>query len=126
VHRQITIRRLFAIAVIAALVLAPLSRPAMAGPAADASMAGVAGEASTAMAMDGMSMPCCPAEAPAPIDCDKCVFMALCKSQCVAGLSTASFRLPVAPSSAMARLQNDSWPEGLGHPPPEYPPRRLA
>jgi hypothetical protein len=124
VHRQITIRRLFAIAVIAALVLAPLARPAMAGPTADSSMAGVADEAS--MAMDGISMPCCPAEAPAPIDCDKCVFMALCKSQCVADLSTASFRLPVAPFSAMARLQNDSWPEGLGHPPPEYPPRRLA
>ena len=123
-HRQITIRRLFAIAVIAGLVLAPLSRSAMA--TTDAPAAGVADEASTAMAMDGMSMPCCPAEAPAPVDCDKCVFMALCKSQCVAGLSTASFGLPFAPYSAMARLQNDSRPEGLGHPPPEYPPRRLA
>jgi hypothetical protein len=113
------IGRLLAIAVIVGLVLAPLSRHAVAGMPSDVSMAAVA---------DGMKsdMPCCPSKAPAPIGCDQCVLMAACMSQCFAGVSSASFAPPFAASGKIAPLQNDAWPEGLGHPPPEHPPRILV
>jgi hypothetical protein len=118
------IGRLLAIAVIVGLVLAPLSRHAVAGMPSDASMAAVADDMSTsAMARD---MPCCPSKAPAPIGCDQCVLMAACMSQCFAGVSTASFHPLFAASGKIAPLQNDAWPEGLGHPPPEHPPRILV
>ena len=116
VNRQITIRRLLAILMIAGLVLAPLSRPVMAGTTSDAAMA-------NEMIND---MPCCPAKAPAPIDCDKCVFMAACMTKCFAGLSVAVFRPPFAASGQIVPLQNDFWPDALGHPPPEHPPRTLV
>jgi len=119
VNRQITIRRLLAIAVIAGLVLAPMSRPVMAGAASDVSMPAMADE----MAND---MPCCPSKSPAPIDCDKCVFMAACTAKCFVGLSEAVFRPFFAASGRIAPLQKDSWPDGLGHPPPEHPPRTLV
>jgi hypothetical protein len=117
VNRQITIRRLLAISVIAGLLLAPLARPVMAGPA-DNSMAAMSDE----MAGD---MPCCPTKAPAPVDCDKCVFMAACINQFLAGPAAATFRPPFAVSGKLAPLQNDFWPDGVGRPPPEHPPRTL-
>jgi len=126
VNRQTPLRRLLAISVIAGLLVGPLSRPVLAGALPDDSISAATEEGS--VAMEGMAgdMPCCPAKAPAPFECDKCVSMASCISQCFAGVSSAAFRPPVAPSGRIARLQNDSWPEGLGHPPPEYPPRPLV
>jgi hypothetical protein len=128
VNRQITIRRLLAIAVVAGLVLAPLSRPVMASTTPDASMPAMADDMSMSAGADEMAndMPCCPAKAPAPIDCDKCVFMAACTSKCFAGLTAAVFQPLFAVSAGLARPQNDFWPDGLGHPPPEHPPRTLV
>jgi hypothetical protein len=128
VHCQIAIRRLLAILMIAGLTLAPLSRPVMAGVPSDQSMSAMADDMSTSAAADGMTgdMPCCPTKAPAPIDCDKCVFMAACMTKCFAGLSAGVFRPSFAASGRIAPLQNDFWPDGLGHPPPEHPPRTLV
>jgi len=128
VNRQITIRRLLAISVVAGLVLAPLSRPVMAGTTPDASMPAMADDMSMSAGADEMAndVPCCPSKAPAPIDCDKCVFMAACMSKCFAGLTAAVFQPIFAISAGLARLQNDFWPDGLGHPPPEHPPRTLV
>ena len=135
------IGRLLAIAVIAGLVLAPLSRHAVAGTPSDVSMSAIADDmsksddmsaaaddASMSATVDGMAndMPCCPSKALAPIGCDKCVLMAACMSQCFAGVSSALFRPSFAASGKIAPLQNDAWPEGLGHPPPEHPPRILV
>jgi hypothetical protein len=128
VNRQITIRRLLAILMIAGLALAPLSRPVMAGTASDASMPAMAHDMSMSSTADKMTgdMPCCPTKAPAPIDCDKCVFMAACTAKCFAGISAAVFRPSFAASGRIAPLQNDFWPDGLGYPPPEHPPRTLV
>jgi hypothetical protein len=129
------IGRLLAIAVIVGLVLAPLSRHAVAGMPSDASMAAIADDTSATaddMSMSAMAggmrseMPCCPSKAPAPIGCDQCVLMAACMSQCFAGVASALFHPPFAASGRIAPLQNDAWPEGLGHPPPEHPPRILV
>ena len=71
-------------------------------------------------------MPCCPSKAPAPIDCDKCVFMAACMmSQFLVG-PAAIFRPPFAVPGKLAPLQNDFRPDGQRHPPPEHPPRTLV
>jgi hypothetical protein len=126
VNRQITIRRLLAILMIAGLTLAPLSRPVIAGAPSDQSMSAMADDMSmSAMAMAG-DMPCCPAKAPTPLDCDKCVFMAACMSQVLEGPAAAILRPPFAVSGKIAPLQNDFWPDGLGHPPLEHPPRTLV
>ncbi|MGB9117094.1 hypothetical protein [Bradyrhizobium sp.] len=133
VNRQITIRRLLAISVIAGLVLAPLARPAMAGPMSDASMS----DASMSAMMEDMSasatadatmddMPCCPSKAPTPIGCDKCVLMAVCMDKCFTGLSAALFCQAFVASVQRMPPQNDFRPDGLGHPPPEHPPRTLV
>jgi hypothetical protein len=125
VKRQITMRRLLAILTIAGLAMGPLSRPVMAGTTSDAAMADDMSMSATADEMAN-DMPCCPSKAPAPIDCDKCVFMSACMTKCFAGLSVAAFRPCFAVSGQVAPLQNDSWLDGLGHPPPEYPPRTLV
>jgi hypothetical protein len=128
VNRQITMRRLLAIFVIVGLMLAPLSRPVMAGATLEASMSAMVEDMSSPAAPDEMAgvMPCCPVKAPAPIDCDKCVFMAACMSQFLVGPSAAIFRPPFAVSGKIALPRNDFWPEGLGQPPPEHPPRTLV
>jgi hypothetical protein len=126
--RQITIRRLLAIVMIAGLVLAPLARPAMAATVSDVSMPAMTDDGSaptTAGAMTG-DMPCCPSNIPALIGCDKCVFMAACAADCFPGLTAALFQPPFAVSSGVARPQNDFWPDGLGYSPPEHPPRTLV
>jgi hypothetical protein len=142
VKRQITIRRLLAIAVIAGLVLAPLSRPVMAGMAADASMPAMAEDMPMAASADAMGsdmmaqdlmaqdlmandMPCCPSKAPAPLDCDKCIFMAACATKCFSGISPAVFHPLLAMSARIVPLRNDSWPDSPGYPPPDHPPRTL-
>jgi len=128
VNRQITIRRLLAIVMIAGLVLAPLSRPVMAGAASDAPMPAMADDMSMSAMADEMAgdMPCCPSKVPAPVDCDKCVFMTACMSKCFTGMLAAVFHPFLSASDGASNLQNESWPEGLGHPPPEHPPRILV
>jgi hypothetical protein len=126
VKRQITIRRLLAIVMIAGLVLAPLSSPVMAGATSDASMSATADDMSMSADEMASDMPCCPSKDPVPIDCDKCVLMAACMSKCFTGISAAVFHPFFAASGRIAPLQNESWPDGLGHPPPEHPPRTLT
>jgi hypothetical protein len=94
-------------------------RDVMAETASDASMQAAADE----MADD---MPCCPSKAPMPVGCDKCVFMAACLSKCFTGMSTAVVHPLLTAARGIASLQNDSWPDGLGHPPPQHPPRILV
>jgi hypothetical protein len=128
VNRNFTIRRLLAILVIAGLALAPVSRPVMAEMSSDASMQAMADEMSPSAMTDEMAsdMPCCPSKAPTPVGCDKCVFMAACTSLGFVGMSSAVVHLFLTASGDVASLQNDSWPDGLGHPPPEHPPRTLV
>ena len=134
----VAIRRLLAMLMIAGLALAPVARPVMAATSSQTSQQAVADEMTpSAMAASEMSdpammdemagdMPCCPSKAPTPIDCDKCVFMAACGSVCFAGMSTGfSHPYPVV-SDAMALRRDDARPDGLGHPPPEHPPRSLV
>jgi hypothetical protein len=127
VNRNFTIRRLLAILVVAGLALAPVSRPVMAQMSPDASMQVMTDEMSAAetdeMAGD---MPCCPSKAPAPIGCDKCIYMTACMSKCFTGMSSAVVHPFLTASNDIVSLQNDSWPDGLGHPPPEHPPRTLV
>jgi hypothetical protein len=123
-NRQITIRGLLAIIMIAGLVLGPLPRPVMAGTASDSSMAAMADDMSAADETAN-EMPCCPTKAPMPIDCDKCVLMTSCMTLCFASPSVTAFD-PFPASGRIVPLQNDSWPDGLGHPPPEHPPRTLV
>jgi hypothetical protein len=137
VKRQITIRRLLAVFMIAGLVLAPLSRPVMAGMVSDASMPAMAEDMPMAAAADMMAndamaenmtasdMPCCPSKAPSPLECDKCIFMAACATKCFSGLSAAAFHPALAVSVRIVPLRNDSWPDSLGYPPPDHPPRTL-
>jgi hypothetical protein len=128
VNRQINIHRLLAVLMIAGLALAPFSQPVMAGAPSDASMQAMVDEMSPSATMDEMAndMPCCPSKAPAPVDCDKCVFMSACMSNCFTGmLATVSHPFPTA-SDGVANLQNESRPDGLGRPPPEHPPRILV
>ena len=127
-NRNFTIRRLLAILVIAGLALAPVSRPVMAEMSSDASIQATADEMSPSAMADEMAsdMPCCPSKAPTPVGCDKCVFMAACTSLGFVGMSSAVAHLFLTASDDVASLQNDSWPEGLGHPPPEHPPRTLV
>jgi hypothetical protein len=124
VNRQITIRRLLAIVMIAGLVLAPLSSPVMAGAAADASMSAMADD----MSADQMAgdMPCCPSKAPMPIGCDKCILMAACMTNCFVGMTVAVFQPLSAESAGLVRPQNQFRPDGRDHPPPEHPPRTLV
>jgi hypothetical protein len=117
VKASLLISRLLAIFLIAGLVTAPLSAPAAAKSVASASMAMVS------MSDD---MPCCPSKAPAPGDCDKCILMAACMSKCVTGMSVAVFQPFLIAASAIALRRNDSRPDGLGHSPPEHPPRTLV
>jgi hypothetical protein len=128
VNRKIAIRRLLAIFMIAGLVLAPFSRPVMAGMISDASMSGMADDVSASAMTDEMAndMPCCPSKAPAPIGCDKCMFMPACAAKCFTGLTVALFQPLFAVSAGLAHPKNDFWLDGLGHSPPEYPPRTLV
>jgi len=128
VKRNLAIRCLLAVLMIAGLALAPLSQPVMAGASSHASMQVMADEMSPSATMDEMAndMPCCPSKAPAPVDCDKCVFMSACMSNCFTGVLATVFHPFPAALDGVANLQNESLPDGLGHPPPEHPPRILV
>jgi hypothetical protein len=88
----------------------------------------MADEMSPTDTMDEMAsdMPCCPSKAPMPVDCDKCVFMAACMSIAFTGASAGVFHPFLVASDAIAIRRSDSLPDGLGHPPPEHPPRILV
>ncbi len=89
----------------------------------DMSMPAVADAVAAGVAND---MSCCPSKAPAPVDCDKCVFMAFCMSAWVAGPVAANFEyLPVI-ASTLALQRDGVLLVGLGQPPPERPPRVLV
>ena len=126
--RNFAIRRLLAILVIAGLALAPLSRPVMAATSSDAAMQAMADDMSSSATTDEMAndMPCCPPKAPAPVGCDKCLFMTACASKCFTGILAAVFHPLLTASDDIALLKNDSGPDGLGYPPPEHPPRTLV
>jgi hypothetical protein len=128
VNRDTTIRRLLAIFMIAGLVLAPFSGPVMAGMTPNAAMSAMVDDVSASATSDEMAtdMPCCPSETQAPIGCDKCVFMAACAAKCFTGLTLAVFQPLFATSDGLARPRNDFRLDGLGHSPPEYPPRTLV
>jgi hypothetical protein len=135
VNLNFAIRRLLAVLMIAGLALAPVSRPVMADAPSHASHQAMAEEMSpsemsspASATMDEMAsdMSCCPSNAPAPVDCDKCVFMAACGSiGFPAMLVTISHPFPIA-SDTIALQRDDAWPDGLGHAPPEHPPRSLV
>jgi hypothetical protein len=127
------IRRLLAVLTIAGLALAPVSRPVMALTSSDASQQARAGEMSpsemsSSAVMDEMAgdMPCCPSKAPVPVDCDKCIYMAACASKCFGGTIVNVFHPLLLASDEVLPLSNESLPDGLGHPPPEHPPRTLV
>jgi hypothetical protein len=128
VKRNLAIHRLLAVLMIAGLALAPVSQPVMAGASSHASMQAMADEMSPLATMDEMAndMPCCPSKAPVPLDCDKCVFMSACMSKCFTGMLATVSHPFLSVSDAVANLQNESLPDGLGHPPPEHPPRILV
>jgi hypothetical protein len=71
-------------------------------------------------------MPCCPSKAPAPVDCDKCVDMAACASKCFTGTTASAVHPLLRVSDEVLPLSSESLPDGLGHPPPEHPPRTLV
>jgi hypothetical protein len=126
VKRNFTIRWLCAMFVIAGLVLAPLARPVMAGTISDAVMQTMADEMSGITADMADAMPCCPSKAPAPIGCDKCAYMATCMSQYLTGMPSAVvLPFPIA-SDSVVPVWNDVAADGMGHPPPEHPPRILV
>jgi len=127
VKRTFTIRRLLAVLVIASLAMAPVARPVVA-IASDSAMQMMADDMSSSATTDEMAddMPCCPPKAPAPVGCDKCVFMTACTSICFAGISVDVVHPRLITSGRIVLLDNDSWPDGLGHPPPEHPPRTLV
>ena len=127
-NRNFAIRRLLAILMIAGLVMTPVSRPVMAGTPSQASIPAMADEMSTSAMMDEMAddMPCCPSKAPVPVDCDKCVFMVTCVSKCFTGMSVTVLHPFFVVSDTISLQRNNSRPDGLGHPPPEHPPRILV
>ena len=126
--RNFAIRRLLAMLIATGLALAPVSRPVMAGMSSDVSMQAMPDETPSAAMSDDMAndMPCCPSKAPAPVSCDKCFCVAACASKCFTGMASTIFHPQLWASDDVAPLRNDSWPDGLGHPPPEHPPRTLV
>src|ERR1700704_59268 len=109
VRRNFTIRRLLAILLIAGLVLAPVSQPVMAEMSSDVSMQAMTDDMSAAKTTDEMAsdMPCCPSKAPAPIGCDKCIYMTACATKCFTGMSTTVFHPLLTALDSIAPLQND-------------------
>lgn len=115
-NRPVPIRLVLALLVIVALVLPSLPSQALAGADPAASMAMDAG-----MTDD---MLCCPSEAPAPFDCQKCPLMALCVVGYAPGVPVLDNALIVFPTVARTIPRADELePVGLSPPPPAEPPR---
>ncbi|MFC0239382.1 hypothetical protein [Rhodopseudomonas telluris] len=122
-----------------AVTIAMHGTSAHATSAEDVAMSGMAdhamaGHQDATATMDEMSassdemvaMPCCPSEAPkAPVDCGKCLAMAGCSAGFLSGMPGAvAMPLPI-PTKGIALASADFARDGLGHPPPEHPPRSL-
>jgi hypothetical protein len=115
-----------ALCVGAALVLAPLATPSVAGPQAAGATQAMDGGMHT-MSNDTQATagdrPCCPDQGQAN-DCAGCPLMALC-------LVSASIALPAAAVALVTReplrqafsARDDAWVPGLGGHPPDHPPR---
>ena len=128
-HYVNTIRRLIAAFVIAGLVCAPFAQPAMMATAGEAAPTANMAHAMSAAAVDDQAsdeMPCCPSKAPMPSGCDKCIFMAACAAKCFTSMTLALFQPPLRTSAGAIRPRSDFWPDGIGRPPPEHPPRTLV
>jgi hypothetical protein len=112
------VRNLLAVLVIAGLVFAPL--------AASAGAQATSGQTMSAMTDEAMAedMPCCPTDAPVPMNCHKCILMAACSGISVAPLPQSFVNLQVISSCAqLASPIDDLQRAGLTHPPPAKPPR---
>lgn len=128
-HYANTIRRLIAAFVIAGLICAPFARLAMMATAGEAAPTADMAHAMSAASMNDQAsdeMPCCPSKAPMPSGCDKCVLMAACAVKCFTGMTLALFQPPLRTSSGAIRPRSDFWPDSIGRPPPEHPPRSLV
>ena len=128
-HYVNTIRRLIAAFVIAGLACAPFAQPAMMATAGEAASTANMAHAMSAAAVDDQAsdeMPCCPSKAPMPSGCDKCIFMAACAAKCFTSMTLALFQPPLRTSAGAIRPRSDFWPDGIGRPPPEHPPRTLV
>jgi len=115
VERSFLIRWLFAVLLIAGLMTAPFTAPLLAGAADSASLA------------MGMSddMPCCPDKS-APVDCDKCLLMAICMFKTFQALPSAGV-VGILPTTVRTLVpRSDPETESLGHPPPPRPPQSLV
>jgi hypothetical protein len=136
VTSRLTIRGLFAAILGAAVALTPASRLAAAPSDAPVTRHDMVmpvmddsrdGETAMSVSDDAdADMPCCPHDAPMPVDCDKCIFMASCIAKCFSGLATTtSYLLPLR--SAVIVVQRDAMRlPSIGRPPPEHPPRHLV
>jgi hypothetical protein len=117
---RVVFNLLIALTVVAGLLVAPLSVPAMAAPqkvAATGEMQAMADE-----------MPCCPGEQDQKAkDCGSCPFIALCMLQITmpAPGGTATLVDRDFSRSAFA-LPSDLLVDGLGEHPPDHPPRTIV
>ena len=121
VKRSIHLCRLLAVFLIAGLVFAPLAARANVdsmGSMAVVSMADDAGSMSD-------DMPCCPDKS-VPVDCDKCLLMALCVSTTLHAPLSASVAEVQPVTLRMLLPVSDPEAESLGLPPPPRPPRSLV
>jgi hypothetical protein len=110
VTRSLILSRLLAIFLIAGLVTAPLS-----AVAAKSAM-------TASMSMPG-DMPCCPEKSPPPVDCDKCVLMAICMTKTFVA-HPADVLAPLFASKTRTLIPaSDPETDGLGYSPPPRPPR---
>ncbi len=112
------IGRLLAALVIAGLAAAPLVTPAAAKRSAVAEMIGM-----SSMSDD---MPCCPDEQKSK-DCQDCPLVAMCVWKTTQAASSMAAAIPMRlPIRTALRALDETLPDGLGHPPPEHPPRILV
>ena len=115
------IGRVFAVLAVAGLVLAPLTRPAMAMPSEIHATAHEHGamHAHAGMAMPAL-MPCCPDKAPG---CGKdCPMMALCSVGALQAPHGLALLVPLAVASILVP-PSESDRSGLSQAPPPRPPK---
>jgi hypothetical protein len=109
VTRSLILSRLLAIFLTAGLILAPLSAVA------------AMGAVTVPMSMQD-DMPCCPEKSP-PVDCDKCVLMAICMTKTFVA-HPADVLAPLFASKTRALIPaSDPETDGLGYSPSPRPPR---
>jgi hypothetical protein len=110
---------LIALPIAAALLVAPLSVPAMVAPQPMA-----VSDDMQAMADD---MPCCPGEQDQKKDCGSCPFVALCMlTIALAAPAGADLLVDRRPSRSAFAMPDDLLIDGLGEHPPDQPPRTIV